>query len=73
MKASLKNMSKSNMANLQERMELTVDGVEVPLPNIEGLCVLNIGRYGVSFVKLRCFRKTVIPQNNFFHQSVANL
>ena len=43
-KASLKNMSKSNMANLQDRLQLTVDGLDVPLPNLEGLCVLNIGR-----------------------------
>ena len=41
-KASLKNMSKSNMANLQDRLQLTVDGLDVPLPNLEGLCVLNI-------------------------------
>ncbi|XP_066910951.1 diacylglycerol kinase theta-like [Clytia hemisphaerica] len=47
-KASLKNMSKSNMANLDERMELCVDGVDVPLPNIEGLCVLNIGSWGAG-------------------------
>jgi len=43
-KASLKNMNRSNMSNLQDRLELRVDGEIVPLPSIEGLIIANISR-----------------------------
>eukprot|EP00795_Rhopilema_esculentum_P008071 gene8071-13987_t len=41
-KSGLKNIAKSSNSNLQDKIELEVDGKTVNIPSIEGLLILNI-------------------------------
>lgn len=39
-----KEMLKSTYKNLEQRVQLECDGTRIPLPNLQGLVVLNISR-----------------------------
>jgi len=47
-RAGLRNFTRSSMSNLQEKIELTVDGHCIDLPSIEGLAINNISSWAAG-------------------------
>lgn len=45
-KAGVRNLTRHSMTNLQDRIEIIVDGEQVNLPSIEGVAVNNINSWG---------------------------
>lgn len=63
----MKMMNKKTCKDLHKKIRLEVDGKPVELPNIEGLVVLNISRYGLNIPYLLKFNplpSEITPQIN---------